>query len=132
MFFGFFHALCLGIGAVAGLMTWALPLAPDARLGAAVGTILATATGVAALWLKRWAMSRNGTDAVKGGLLSLAIVFALRAMVLAAGLLGVSRLAGDRISYVVAFFIIYLMQQALEVSYVHLEQKRLSQALKGA
>jgi|CXWL01.1.fsa_nt_gi hypothetical protein len=132
MSFGFFLMAGLGVGAVSALLTWSLPLSDEARLGAAVGTVLATVSGVIALWLKKWTMGQEGSWAMKSGLLAMAIIFGLRVIVVLTGMLGVQRQGGDRMGFVVAFFAIYLVQQTLEVSYVHLEQKRQTGTAYGA
>ncbi|MBX7117350.1 MAG: hypothetical protein K1X64_23755 [Myxococcaceae bacterium] len=117
-----------GVGYVLAV---ALPLAPQAREAALLAVKFSAASGLLAAVLKRWSMSRQGAQAMSSALLSMAVTGAVRAGVVLVGLLTLRRANGDLMAFVVAFFAIYFVQQIIEVSYVHFEQKRQTQAALG-
>ncbi len=117
-----------GVGYVLAV---SLPLSPETREAALLAVKLSAASGLLAAVLKRWSMSRQGAQAMSSALLSMAVMGTVRAGVVLAGLLTLRRTNGDLMAFVIAFFAIYFVQQTLEVSYVHFEQKRQTQAALG-
>jgi hypothetical protein len=109
------HALvAAGVAVVGVALAAALPQTPENRWPALVGTGLAAITGAVSLALKRQAVQRSLTAALK----VVGLVFALRAVAVAAGLYAmVSRGMGPW-GFVAGFFGVYLVLQIVEFSYV--------------
>ncbi|HYH97824.1 hypothetical protein [Hyalangium sp.] len=110
------HALvALGVAVVGVALAAALPQTPEHRWPALWGTGLASLTGVVSLALKRRAAQRS----LKAALKAVGLVFALRAVTVAAGLYAmVSRGMGPW-GFVAGFFGVYLVLQWVEISYVN-------------
>lgn len=95
------------------------PLEADVRSAALLGIALSSASGGLALMLKRRGLSQGeGMAAVKNAMKAVAIVFALRAVLMAVGLWVVARAGGGEFAFVAGFFGVYLIQQCVELSYV--------------
>ena len=113
--------------AVATASAVAVPLVPansQTHLAAWLGIALATVSGAVALLLKRRAIKNDGLESLTSGMKTLAQVMALRGMLLALGLLWVTRHGEGAMGFVVGFFVVYLAQQWLEISYLLSESKR--------
>lgn len=92
----------------------------EARLAAGWGVGLAAVTGVVALMLKR----RVARQDLKGAMKVVAVVFALRALCVVAGLVGVVSKGLEALPFVVGFFGVYFALQWIELSYVMAATKR--------
>ena len=118
------------MAATAALVVALVPATDSSRGAAWLGVGLATLSGAIALLLKRRAMSTDGLDALTSGIKTLAMVMAMRAMLLTAGLYFVARHNEGALGFVCGFFSVYLGQQWLEISYLIAEQQRHSQLRK--
>ena len=113
--------LFLVLTALAVWAAWWLPLEPQHASAGKLGVVLALATGAFALGLKRWSVRQapaDGKQPVGFMMKVLAAVFALRFVVMGVGLVVVARRGEGELAFVVAFFSVYFLQQALEVSTV--------------
>lgn len=113
-------ALFVVLAALAVWAAWWLPLEPQHASAGRLGVVLALVTGVFALALKRWSVrtAPDGKQPVGFMMKVLAAVFALRFVVMGVGLVVVARRGEGELAFVVAFFSVYFLQQALEVSTV--------------
>ena len=118
------------MAATAALVVALVPASDSSRGAAWLGVGLATLSGAVALLLKRRAMSTDGLDALTNGIKTLAMVMAMRALLLTAGLYFVARHNEGALGFVCGFFSVYLGQQWLEISYLIAEQQRHSQLRK--
>jgi hypothetical protein len=101
--------------AVVGLALAAfLPKAPEARQSAFIGVVLAAATGVVALVLKRQAVRKD----LKAAMKAVGVVFGLRAVGVVVGLLWAVQTGLSPVAFVAGFFGTYFVLQWIEVSYV--------------
>jgi len=91
-----------------------LPEGDEARGVALFGALLAVGTGVVGLLLKRRVAQRD----LNGALKVVALVFGMRAVGVALGLLWVVRRDLDAVAFVAGFFGTYLVLQSVELSYV--------------
>jgi hypothetical protein len=109
------HALvAVGVVVVGLALAAGLPQTPENRWPALWGTGLAVVTGAVSLGLKQRAVQRSLTAALK----VVGLVFALRAVAVAAGLYAmVSRGMGPW-GFVIGFFGTYGVLQIVEFSYV--------------
>lgn len=104
-----------------------VPLIPanlDTQLAAWLGIGLAMVSGAVALLLKRRSMNTDGLESLKTGLKALGWVMALRGGLIALGLLWVTRHGDGALGFVAGFFVVYLGQQWLEISYLMNAQAR--------
>ncbi|XXF78571.1 hypothetical protein P2318_02090 [Myxococcaceae bacterium GXIMD 01537] len=109
------HAgLGAGVAAVGLVLAALLPRTAEGRQGALVGVVVAAATGVVALWLKRQAVRRDLNAALK----VVGVVFGLRAAAVVVGLLVVAQRGLGTVAFVAGFFGVYFALQWIEVSYV--------------
>lgn len=107
-------AVAVGVAVVGIALAAALPQTPENRWPALVGTVLASVTGAVSLVFKRRAVQRSLSAALK----VVGLVFALRAVAVAAGLYAmVSRGMGPW-GFVAGFFGVYLVLQVVEFSYL--------------
>jgi len=113
-----YAAMVVAVG-VLGLSVAALVPKVD-RMGTFLGVAEATASGAAALTLKRWAMQRS----VKAALGMLGVVFGVRLVLAVAGLAYVKVKGEAVLPFVAGFFGAYFVLQWVEISYVLAEQKR--------
>ena len=120
------HAGWMAVVGLLGLLcAYFLPLEAAGRRGALLGVALAVASGAFALHVKRRAVARS----LQAALFALGAVFGLRLLLLAGGLWYVSSRALSSLAFTVGFFVCYFALQAIEVSYVLAEHRRLQ---KGA
>ncbi len=106
---------------VAGLvLAYLLPGENAGRLAAMVGVAAAVVSGAVALFLKRRAVKVSVTAALK----VMGVVFGVRLLMVAVGLLWVIRSGVPPIPFVIGFFGVYFVQQWIEISYVLAEQQR--------
>lgn len=110
-------ALAGALGMVAAFL---VGRTPEERQAALLGVALATGSGVAALWLKKGAAERS----VNHALGTVGVVFAVRLVLVAAGLLYVMRTGRPEMAFVLGFFGEYFALQWIEISYVMAELKR--------
>ncbi len=109
------HAGLALVVAVVGLALAAfLPRMAEERLAAVVGVALAAATGAVGLVLKRRAVRRDLTAAMK----MVGVVFGMRAVGVVAGLVWVVTRGLSAVAFVAGFFGTYFVLQWIEVSYV--------------
>ena len=128
--FSFYAGVSAAVAATAALVVALVPASDSSRGAAWLGVGLATLSGAVALLLKRRAMSTDGLDALTNGIKTLAMVMAMRALLLTAGLYFVARHNEGALGFVCGFFSVYLGQQWLEISYLIAEQQRHSQLRK--
>lgn len=128
--FSFYAGVSAAVAATAALVVALVPATDSSRGAAWLGVGLATLSGAVALLLKRRAMSTDGLDALTNGIKTLAMVMAMRALLLTAGLYFVARHNEGALGFVCGFFSVYLGQQWLEISYLIAEQQRHSQLRK--
>jgi hypothetical protein len=102
-------AAVLGAGLVAGVA-----LQGNARLGVLVGSVLAVATGVVGLLLKRRAVRRD----LKAAMVAMVWMLGLRMVCVLAGVLILRQWDGAVPWFVAGFFAAYLAAQYIEVRYV--------------
>lgn len=109
------HAgLAAGV-AVTGLALAAfLPKTAETRQSAFIGVVLAAATGVVALVLKRQAVRKD----LKAAMKAVGVVFGLRAVGVVVGLLWAVQTGLSPVAFVAGFFGTYFVLQWIEVSYV--------------
>jgi len=109
------HAgLAAGV-AVTGLALAAfLPKTSETRQSAFIGVVLAAATGVVALVLKRQAVRKD----LKAAMKAVGVVFGLRAVGVVVGLLWAVQTGLSPVAFVAGFFGTYFVLQWIEVSYV--------------
>jgi len=119
--YALFLGLVLVLGAT-GMATAAyVPETLEGRRSALWGVGLSTFSGVASLGLKRWALSRS----LQGAMVAVAVVFLLRLVLAAVGLVGVMRVSGlPAMAFIVGFFGEYFALQWIELAYVLVESKR--------
>ena len=87
----------------------------DAGISAALGVVLSVGTGFVALWKKRQGLGSSD----QGVLLGVVWVFFLRVLVVATGLVVVSRWeSGSPLDYIAGAFLAYLAGQFIEVKYL--------------
>ena len=127
--FSFYAGVSGAVAAAAALVVAFADLSDLNRMGASVGVGLATLSGFGALVLKKRAMASDGLESVTTGMKTLALVMAIRAALLVAGLVWVARHEGAA-GFVCGFFAVYLAQQWLEISYLLDAQKAHSQLRK--
>lgn len=100
-----------------GFVAAAAAYGPD-RAAALTGALIACVTGVAStLLMGRAAASR--ARPVQGALLVFTVFFLLRLVLVGSATALVSRLGWNVITFVVAFFVPYLVLSALEGAYLH-------------
>jgi hypothetical protein len=110
------HSLvAAGVAVVGVALAAALPQAPEDRWAALWGTGLAALTGAVSLGLKRRAVRRN----IQAALKAVALVFALRAVTVAAGLYVMVTRGPGPWGFVIGFFGVYFVLQWVEISYVN-------------
>lgn len=121
-------AMSLGAGALGAAVLVVAPLDGPARTGALLGVAASSGVGLAALLLKAW-LTRGLLKAPKEvqalrGLMQLqGLSLGLRVVAVGAGALAL-RLAGlDAVAFVLAFFVVYLVQQVVEVRYLLAAQR---------
>lgn len=115
------YAALVGAVGVVGLAgAYSLPRNHAEQMSAFFGVASATFSGVFALSLKRWAMSR----ALKWALGTIVAVFFLRLLLVSAGLIAIRGRPGSITAFVIGFFCVYFVLQWLEISYVMVESKR--------
>lgn len=122
--FSFYAAVSAAVAAAATAVVPLVPASEQTHLAAWLGIGLATVSGAIALLLKRRSMSSDGLDSLATGLKALGLVMALRAALLALGLLWVTRHGDGAMGFVAGFFVAYLGQQWLEISYLMTAQER--------
>ncbi|MCL2012268.1 MAG: hypothetical protein FWG75_05715 [Cystobacterineae bacterium] len=96
-----------------------------------VGVLLAVVAGLLALGLKAWAMHSKSAKLVQRALLVVSLSLAVRAVILAAGLLWALNKIQAPGAFLLGFLCVYAMQLVLEVSYLALEQKKQSLPKRG-
>jgi hypothetical protein len=96
---------------------------PDAR-AALPGAAIAAATGLLSLFGLRLAGASPGKPLQKA-LAVFVVMFLVRLVLVALGLVAVHRLGGSPIAYVVAFFVPYFVFAAIEGGYVHALGRRM-------
>lgn len=110
------HALVMaGVAVVGVVLAAVLPQAPEDRWPALWGTGLAALTGAVSLGLKRHAVRRS----IQAALKVVGLVFALRAVTVAAGLYVMVKRGPGPWGFVVGFFGVYFVLQWVEISYVN-------------
>ncbi|MBM7111990.1 hypothetical protein [Archangium primigenium] len=103
----------VGSGVALGLAAW-LPDTEASRAVALSAVALAVVTGAVGLGLKRRAVRRD----LNGALKVVALVFGMRAVGVALGLMWVVRRDLDALAFVAGFFGTYLVLQSVELGYV--------------
>lgn len=112
--FGWHAGLAAGVMAVGLVLAVVLPREAESRQSALVGVAVAAVTGVVALLLKRRAVRKDLKEALK----AVGVVFGLRAVAVAVGLLVVVQRGMSAVAFVAGFFGVYFALQWIEVSYV--------------
>ena len=107
-----YGAISLGLTVGALLLAALWPASPEVRLTAVAGVVASSAAGFFSLALK----SRART--VNEGLLVVVVVFGMRAVVAAVGVLLAIRAGGGPIPFVAGFFGSYLPMQWVEIRYL--------------
>jgi hypothetical protein len=98
----------------------AVPGPLSEKAGALVGVSAAAGCGLLALFLRRWTAERG----FKATLWTLGILFGVRLVVLAAGIVA-SRAAGyGLVAFVIGFFAVYFALQWVEIGYLVRERNR--------
>jgi hypothetical protein len=120
--FFLYASLVTLVGAVGIFGAYYLPKGLDVRLGAFVGVGSAVFSGAIALPLKQRAVARS----LKAAMSVLGVVFGVRLVLLAAGLLFARFRGYSPVAFVVGFFGVYFVLQWIEISYVLAEHKRRS------
>lgn len=109
------HALVAAVVAVVGLgLAAVLPKTPEHREPALWGVGLAVVTGALSLGLKRRALKRSLPAALK----VVGLVFALRAVVVVAGVYALVSREMEWVGFVAGFFGVYFVLMGVEFSYV--------------
>lgn len=116
-----FAAAAAGVGLVGLLAALLLPREPEARQAAALGVVSVVLTGVLALVLKRRALARS----LKVALAVVGVMFGVRLVLVAAGVVYVARAGLGVAAFTVGFFGVYFVLQWIEIGYVLVEAKRL-------
>jgi hypothetical protein len=110
------HAMVAGgVAVVALALAAGLPQVPETRWSALWGAGLAVLTGVVSLPLKRQAVRKS----LKAALKAVGLVFALRAVAVAAGLYAMVSRGLGAWGFVAGFFGVYFVLQWVEISYVN-------------
>ena len=112
--FGAHAGLAAGVSVVGLAIAALLPTVVEDKVSALWGVGLAAASGVVALLLKRRAVQRDLNAALK----VVGVVFALRAVSVLVGLLGVMSRGLAAVPFIAGFFGVYFALQWIEVSYV--------------
>jgi hypothetical protein len=112
--------MVVAVGALGFLAAYLVPRGQPARWATFIGVAEATASGAAALSLKKWALGRS----LKASLAMLGGVFALRLILAVSGLAYVKVKSGAVLPFVAGFFGTYFVLQWVEISYVLAEAKR--------
>lgn len=121
-------AVSLGAGALGAAVLLVAPLEGQARTGALLGVAASSLVGLTALLLKAWLTrglmkAPKEVQALRGLLQMQGLSLGLRVVGVGVGAL-VLRLAGlDAVAFVLAFFVVYLVQQVVEVRYVLAAQR---------
>lgn len=121
-------AVSLGAGALGAAVLAVAPLDGPARTGALLGVAASAAVGLAALLLKAW-LTRGLLKAPKEvqalrGLMQLqGLSLGLRVVAVGLGALALRLAHLDAVAFVLAFFAVYLVQQAVEVRYLIAAQR---------
>jgi hypothetical protein len=119
----FVHSAMVVAAGMLGLVgAYLLPRSPADRLPAFIGVAAAVFSGVVALSLKRRALKRS----ISAALLMLGVVFGLRMVLVALGLLYVIRAQLGQLAFILGFFGVYFALQWIEISYVHAATRRRS------
>ncbi|MFY0526516.1 hypothetical protein ACN28I_26370 [Archangium gephyra] len=109
------HAgLAAGVAGAGLALAAFLPKTSEARQSAFIGVVLAAATGVVALVLKRQAVRKD----LKAAMKAVGVVFGLRAVGVVVGLLWAVQTGLSPVAFVAGFFGTYFVLQWIEVSYV--------------
>ncbi len=109
------HAMvAIGVAVVGLALAAGLPQSPETRWSALWGVGLAALTGAVSLPLKRQAVRRS----LKAALKVVGLVFALRAVAVAAGLYAMVSRGLGAWGFVAGFFGVYFVLQWVEISYV--------------
>jgi hypothetical protein len=116
----FYAGIVAAVGIAGVLGAVLLPQSSAGRLGALLGVAAAASSGLVALPLKRRALRHSIQSALK----LIGVVFAVRAILVAAGLVFVSGRGAGPIPFTVGFFGPYFVLQWVEISYLMAEQKR--------
>ena len=122
--FSFYAAVSAAIALASAAVVPLVPANLDTRLAAWLGIGLAMLAGAIALLLKRRATSSDGLESLTTGLKALGWTMALRGGLIALGLLWVTRHGDGALGFVAGFFVVYLAQQWLEISYLMTAQER--------
>ena len=93
---------------------------------ARVGVGLAVASGFLALGLKGWAVRRS----LRAALLTVVVMFQIRAVAVLGGLMLVLRRGGNAAGYLAGFFAAYFLLQWLEIAFVMTESRRLGEGVR--
>jgi len=116
----FYAGILVVIGA-AGLVGAAfLTRTPQARMGAFFGVAASLLSGLIALSLKRWALTKS----LQWALGMIGASFFVRVVMVLVGLFVVMQRAASETAYMVGFFSVYFALQWVEVSYVLDASKR--------
>ncbi len=115
----FYASLMAGAGVLGVLGSWLYPN-PNDRLGVLLGVGAAVVSGVVGLVFKRRALAVSMQAVMK----VLGAVFAVRAVLVVAGLLLSMKRGIAPIAFTVGFFAEYFVLQWIELSYVLAEQRR--------
>jgi hypothetical protein len=110
-----FALLSAATAAAAVAAVLAMPLEEEVRSATLLGVGLSAASGGLALVLKRRALAKAG---LKSALSAMAIMFAVRGVLLGVGLWFVIRAGGTELALVAGFFSVYFVQQTIELSWV--------------
>ena len=109
------HAgLAAAVAVVGVALAFVLPRAAESTRSALIGVVLAAGTGAVGLGLKRRAVRRDLTAALK----VVGLVFGMRAVGVGVGLWWVVDRGLSAVAFVVGFFGTYFVLQWIEVSYV--------------
>ena len=118
-----FAALMAGVGALGMAGAYFLPSGPEGRLAAMVGVASVVLSGGLSLMLKRRALACS----LKVALAVLGVMFGVRLLLVAVGLVWATRAGLGVVAFTVGFFGVYFVLQWIEVGYVLTEAKRLGQ-----
>jgi hypothetical protein len=120
--FFLYASLVTLIGSLGVLVAYYLPKDQLIRWGGFIGVSAAVFSGAVALPLKQRAVAKS----LKAAMGVLGVVFGVRLVLLAAGLLFVRFRGYSPVAFVVGFFGVYFALQWVEISYVLAEHKRRS------
>ena len=109
-----------GVAVVGLALAAGLPRTAGGKLAAELGVALALGSSVVALGVRRWRWARS-LPATMG---AIGAIFALRLVLVVAGLLWVRTHGGASAAYVVAFFAAYLVVQWIEIGDALSETRR--------